>query len=164
MLWRRNRLLDFKDVSFQKRTFMHIMHFKAMLSVSKIHEILHICRVHRSPILEAVSLVDAHWNISKFWDEFPIFDNFTVNFRNIFKFNVSQKLYLYICIRINGIKGTLMASLYYSSSQYMKFDNVDLRLTDYKAGIIRNLEYLRVLFWDIQVFIEINKYMFIYSC
>ena len=37
---------------------------------------------------------------------------------------------------------------------------VDLRPTNYKAGNIRNGEYLRVLSSDLKVFIEINKYIF----
>ena len=32
---------------------------------------------------------------------------------------------------------------------------VDLRLTNYKAGNIRNGEYLRVLSWDIKVFLAL---------
>ena len=31
---------------------------------------------------------------------------------------------------------------------------------NYKAGNIRNGEYLRELSWDLKVFIEINKYIF----
>ena len=43
----------------------------------------------------------------------------------------------------------------------MKLNQViDLRLTNYKASNIRNGEYLRVLFWDIKVFTEVNKYIF----
>ena len=39
-----------------------------------------------------------------------------------------------------------MVSCNYSGSQKMKLNNVvDLRLTNYKAGDIRNGEYLRVL-------------------
>ena len=73
-----------------------------------------------------------HWNISQFWDEFLIFDNFPVNFRTIFKFIVSKKLYLYVCNCINGIKGILMDIFYYSSSKHMKLHRVvDLRLTNY---------------------------------
>ena len=84
--------------------------------------------------------------LSKFWNELLIFDHFTVNFRTIFKFNVSRKLYLYVCICINSIKGIFMVSCNYSSSQKMKLNKVvDLRLTNYKAGNIRNGEYLRVL-------------------
>ena len=92
-------------------------------------------------------IVDSDWNISKFWNELLIFDNFTVSFRTKFKFNVSKKLiYLYVCIRINGIKGIFMESFNYSSSQKMKLNQVvDLRLTNYNAGNIRNGEYLRVL-------------------
>ena len=72
-----------------------------------------------------------HWNISKFWDEFLIFDNFPVNCRTIFKFNVSKKLYLYICKHLNCIKGILMEFFYYSSSKNMKlYKVVDLRLTN----------------------------------
>ena len=37
---------------------------------------------------------------------------------------------------------------------------VDLRLKNYKAGNIRNGDYLRVLSWNIKVFIEMNKYIF----
>ena len=86
------------------------------------------------------------WNISKFWNELLIFDDFTVNVRTIFKFNVSKKLYLYVCICINGIKGVFMESFNYSSSQKMKLNQVvDLRRTNYKAGNIRNGMYLRVL-------------------
>ena len=40
---------------------------------------------------------------------------------------------------------------------------VDLKLTNYKAGNIRNGEYFRVLSRDLKVVIEINKYIF-YSC
>ena len=48
----------------------------------------------------------------------------------------------------------------YSSSQNMKLNQVvDLRLTNYKAGNIKNGEYLSVLSWDLKVFIEINKYI-----
>ena len=48
----------------------------------------------------------------------------------------------------------------YSSSQKMKWNKVlDLRLKNYKAGNIRNGEYLRVLFWDLKVFFEMNKYI-----
>ena len=36
---------------------------------------------------------------------------------------------------------------------------VDLRLTNYKAGITRNGEDLRVLSRDLKIFIEINKYI-----
>ena len=72
-----------------------------------------------------------HWNTSKFWDEFLIFDHFTVNFRAIFNFNVSKKLNLYVCNRTNGNKGILIVLCYYSSSQHMKFKYVvDLRLTN----------------------------------
>ena len=54
-----------------------------------------------------------------------------------------------------------MVSCNYSSSQKIKLNKVvDLRLTNYQAGNIRNGEYLRVLFWDLKVFIEINKYIF----
>ena len=54
-----------------------------------------------------------------------------------------------------------MVSCNYSSSQKMKLNIVvDLRLTNYKAGNIRNGEYLRVLSWDLNVFIGINKYIF----
>ena len=55
--------------------------------------------------------------MSKFWDEF---DNFTVDFRAIFKFNVLKKLRLFVCRCTNGIKEILMELFYYSSSQYMK--------------------------------------------
>ena len=83
----------------------------------------------------------------QFFNELLIIDNFTVNFRTIFKFNVLTKLYLYVCIRINGIKGIFTESFHYSSSQKMKLNQViDLRLTNYKASNIRNGEYLRVLF------------------
>ena len=55
-----------------------------------------------------------------------------------------------------------MVSCNYSSSQKMKLNIVvDLRLANYKAGNIRNGEYLRVLSWDLNVFIGINKYIFI---
>ena len=37
---------------------------------------------------------------------------------------------------------------------------VDLRLTNYQAGNIRNGEYLRVLSWDLKDFTEINKNIF----
>ena len=85
------------------------------------------------------------WNISEFWNEL-ILGIFTVNVRTIFKFNVSKKLYLYVCIRINGVKGIFMESFNYSSSQKMKLNQVvDLRLTNYKTGNIRNGVYLRVL-------------------
>ena len=41
----------------------------------------------------------------------------------------------------------------------MKLNQVaELRLTNYKAGIISNEEYFRVLSWDLKVFFEINKY------
>ena len=54
-----------------------------------------------------------------------------------------------------------MISFYSSSSQKMKLNEVvDLRLTNYKAGNIRNGEYLRVLSGDLKVFDEINKYTF----
>ena len=54
-----------------------------------------------------------------------------------------------------------MESYTYSSSQKMKLNQVvDLRLTNYKAGNMRNGEYLRVLSWDLKVFIEIIKYIF----
>ena len=54
-----------------------------------------------------------------------------------------------------------MESFNYSSSQKMKLNQiVDLRLTNYKAGNIRNGEYLRVLSWDLEFFIQINKYIF----
>ena len=54
-----------------------------------------------------------------------------------------------------------MESFNYSSLQKMKLNQiVDLRLTNYKAGNIRNGEYLRVLPWDLKVFIEMNKYIF----
>ena len=84
--------------------------------------------------------------MSKFWNELLIFDNFTENLRTIFKFNVLKKLYLYVCICLNSIKGIFMVSCNYSSSQKMKLNIVvDLRLTNYKAGNIRNGEYPRVL-------------------
>ena len=72
---------------------------KAMLPVSNIPEILQIYRGYMDtwPVLEAIALVDTHWNISKFWNEFLIFDNFPVSFRTIFKYNVSEKLY--ICLQ-----------------------------------------------------------------
>ena len=66
----------------------------------------------------------ADWNISKFWNEFLFFDIFAVNFRTIFKFNVSTKLYLYVCLRINGIKGIFVESFNYSSSQQMKLNQI----------------------------------------
>ena len=69
-------------------------------------------------------------------------------------------LYLYI----NGINGTLKQFFYYCNSQYMKLNKVvDLRLNfeNNKPGITRNGEYLRVLSWDLQVFIELNKYIFV---
>ena len=54
-----------------------------------------------------------------------------------------------------------MISFYSSSSQKMKLNEVvDLRLANYKAGNIRNGEYLRVLSGDLKVFDEINKYTF----
>ena len=54
-----------------------------------------------------------------------------------------------------------MESFNYSSSHKMKLNQiVDLRRTNYKPGNFRNREYLRVLFWDLKVFIEINKYIF----
>ena len=54
-----------------------------------------------------------------------------------------------------------MESFNYTSSQLLKLNQIiDLRLTNYKAGNIRNGEYLRVLSWDLKVFIEINKYVF----
>ena len=53
-----------------------------------------------------------------------------------------------------------MESFNYSSSQKMKLNQVvDLRLTNYKAGNIRNGEYLRVFSWERKVFIEIIKYI-----
>ena len=62
---------------------------------------------------------------------FSFFVHFTVNFRAIFNFNVSKKLYLYVCMRANGIKGILIELCYYSSSQHMKLKYVvDLRLTN----------------------------------
>ena len=64
----------------------------------------------------------------------------------------------YVKMRTNGVKEILNDLFYYFSSQYMKLKYVvDLRLTNYKAGITRNEEYLRVLSWDLNVFIEINK-------
>ena len=54
-LVRRYRHLNWKYLFVQKLMFMHIMHFKAMLPVSKIHEILQIYRGHKWLILEAVS-------------------------------------------------------------------------------------------------------------
>ena len=43
-----------------------------------------------------------------------------------------------------------MESFYYSSSQYVKLKQVvNLRLTNYKAGITRNGEYLRALSCDL---------------
>ena len=70
-------------------------------------------------------------------------------------------LHLYACIRVNGIKRTIMESIYNRSSQKMKLNQVvDLRLSNYNAGNIRNDEYLRVLSWDLKVFIEINEYIF----
>ena len=70
-------------------------------------------------------------------------------------------LHLYVCIRVNGIKRTIMESIYNRSSQKMKLNQVvDLRLSNYNAGNIRNDEYLRVLSWDLKVFIEINEYIF----
>ena len=54
-----------------------------------------------------------------------------------------------------------MESFNYSSLQKMKFNRiVDLRLAYYKAGNIRNGEYHRVRSRDLEVFIEINKYIF----
>ena len=50
-LVRRYRLLNWKYFSIHKLTFMHIMRFKAMLPVSKIHEILQIYRGHKWLIL-----------------------------------------------------------------------------------------------------------------
>ena len=50
-LVRRYRLLNLKYVSALKLTFMHIMHSKAMLPVSKILEILQIYREYMWPIL-----------------------------------------------------------------------------------------------------------------
>ena len=68
--------------------------------------------------------------------------------------------YVWMCT--NGVKEILKELFYYSSSQYMKLKYVvDLRLTNYKAGITRNEEYLRVLSSDLNVFIEINKYIFV---
>ena len=60
-------------------------------------------------------------NISKFWGEVFIFDNFTVDFRAVFNFNVLKKLHLFVCRCTNSIKGILMELFYYSSSQYTKF-------------------------------------------
>ena len=69
--------------------------------------------------------------------------------------------FFYVCIRIFGIKGIFIESFNYSSSQKIKLKQiVDLRLTNYKAGNIRNGEYLSVRSWDLEVFIEINKYIF----
>ena len=71
---------------------------------------------------------------------FSLFDNFTVNFKTIFKSKVSKKLYLYVCIRINGIKGIFMETFNYSSSQKMKLNKVvDLRRKNYKAGNTRSV-------------------------
>ena len=54
-----------------------------------------------------------------------------------------------------------MKSLYVSSSQDMKLNKVvDLRMIDYKAGITRNLEYPRMLSWDLQAFTEIKQIHF----
>ena len=54
-----------------------------------------------------------------------------------------------------------MESFNYSSSKKMKLNQViDLRLTNYKAGIIRNGEHPRVLSCDLKVCIETNKYIF----
>ena len=54
-----------------------------------------------------------------------------------------------------------MEFFYYTSSKNMKLHKVvDLRLT-YQAGITRNEEYLKVHSWDLQVFIEMNKYIFV---
>ena len=65
-------------------------------------------------------------------------------------------------MRRNGIEEILIELFYYSSSQFMKLKYVvDLRLTNYKAGITRNGEYLRVLSRDLIVFIEKNKYIFV---
>ena len=51
-----------------------------------------------------------------------------------------------------------MEFFYYSSSKHMKLHKVvDLRLANY----YQNREYLRVLSWDLQVFIEMNKYIFV---
>ena len=58
--------------------------------------------------------------MSKFWDEFLIFDNLTADFMAIFKFNVLKNLHLFACRYTSGIKGILMELVYYSSSQYMK--------------------------------------------
>ena len=48
-----------------------------------------------------------------------MFDNFIVHCRAIVNFNASEKLYLYVCMRTNGIRGILIELFYYSSSQYM---------------------------------------------
>ena len=54
-LVRRYRLLNLKYFSALKLTFMHIVHSKAMLPVSKILEILQIYRGYIWPVLKAVS-------------------------------------------------------------------------------------------------------------
>ena len=84
---------------------MHIMHFKAMLPVSKkIMKFysytedtsgLYYRQYHR--LTRTGTYLNFGMNLSL------IFDNCTVSLRTIFKFNVSKKLYLYVCIRINGI-------------------------------------------------------------
>ena len=57
-----------------------------------------------------------------------------------------------------------MESFNYSSSQKTKLNKVlDLRPTNYKAGNIRNGEYLKVLSWDLEVFIEIIHFLVVRS-
>ena len=46
-LIRRYTLLNWKFLSIKKMSFMHIIHFTAMLPVSKTHEILQIYRGHQ---------------------------------------------------------------------------------------------------------------------
>ena len=54
-----------------------------------------------------------------------------------------------------------MVSFNYSISQKMKLNKVvDLRQTNYKAGNIRNGEYLRLISWDLKVSVKMNKYIF----
>ena len=53
-----------------------------------------------------------------------------------------------------------MESYTYSSSQKNEIESSCWFKTIYKAGKMRNGEYLRVLSWDLKVCIEIIKYIF----
>ena len=115
---------------------MHIMHFKTMLPVSKF------MKFYRYSEDTGGLLYKQYHRLTPT----GTYLNCGINFRVILEFIVSKKLYLCVCRCTNIIKGILMESFYYSSSQYMKLKQVvDLRPTNYKAGITRNGEYLRVL-------------------